>query len=152
MVVFPPDNNADSAAPGGHREDLGLHRSTTHLAHGTIGLQEVGLQEHVEQVAGDALDGVVDGQHVDLLAILDIGTLRNKVCQASAAMDSHWYMMQGARWKTHLVHRDDIAEANAKVLPDHLVNADLGLINGVIRQHDAHGVLALLSLQQGSLA
>lgn len=60
-------------------------------------------------------------------------------------------MMQGARWKTHLVHRDDIAEANAKVLPDHFVDADLGLIDGVIRQHDAHGVLALLALQQRSL-
>ena len=48
----------------------------TDLADGAVGLQEVGLQEGVKQVAGHALDGVVDGQHVDALAILDVSALQ----------------------------------------------------------------------------
>jgi hypothetical protein len=48
----------------------------TDLADGAVGLQEVGLQEGVKQIAGHALDGVVDGQHMDALAVLDIGALQ----------------------------------------------------------------------------
>lgn len=46
------------------------------LTDGAVRLQEVGLQEGVEQVAGHALDSVVDGQHVDALAVLDIRALQ----------------------------------------------------------------------------
>jgi hypothetical protein len=48
----------------------------THLAHGAVGLQEVGLEVHIKQVARDALNGVIDGQHMDALAVLDVRALQ----------------------------------------------------------------------------
>ena len=51
--------------------------SLPHLAHGPVCLQEVGLEEGVKEVAGDALDGVVQGEHVDALAVLDISALKS---------------------------------------------------------------------------
>ena len=42
------------------------------LVDGAVGLHEVRLQEHLEQVARDALDGVVDGEPVNTLAVLDV--------------------------------------------------------------------------------
>ena len=46
-----------------------------HLAHGAVRLEEVGLEVCVEQAAGQALYGVIDGKHVNALAILDVRTL-----------------------------------------------------------------------------
>lgn len=48
----------------------------THLADGAIGLQEVGLEVSIEQVASDALNGVINGQHMDALAVLNVSALR----------------------------------------------------------------------------
>jgi hypothetical protein len=62
-------------APAQPRSLSCLRPRKAHLAHGAVGLQEVGLEEGVEQVAGDALDGVVNGQHVHALAVLDISAL-----------------------------------------------------------------------------
>jgi len=56
------------------------------LTHGPIGLEKIGLKERLKEIASHSLDGVVYWQHVDALAILDIG----------------------AR-----LHIDDIAKANA---------------------------------------
>ena len=43
-----------------------------------VGFQEVGLQKDVKQVACHAFDGVVDGQHVDPLAILHVCALHSR--------------------------------------------------------------------------
>ena len=48
--------------------------------------------------------------------------------------------------RPHLVHRHDVAEAHAQVLAHHLVDADLGLVDRVVGEHDAHRVAALLAL------
>ena len=64
------------------------------LADRTVGLEEVRLEEGLKQVAGDALDGVVDREDVDALAVLDIR----------------------AR-----VDRDDVAEADTQVASDDCV-------------------------------
>lgn len=50
--------------------------SVSHLAHWPVGLQEVGLEEHIKQVPSDALNSVINGQHVDLLAVLHISALQ----------------------------------------------------------------------------
>lgn len=49
----------------------------SHLAYGAVGLQEVGLEEGIKEVAGDPLNAVVNGQHVDALAVLDVGALQD---------------------------------------------------------------------------
>ena len=43
------------------------------FAHGAVRLEEIGLEERLEEVARHALDGVIDGQYVDTLAVLDVG-------------------------------------------------------------------------------
>ena len=78
------------------------------------------LQEDLEQVARDALDGVINGQHVDALAVLDV---------------------------LARVHRHDIAEADAQVVAHDAVHPHFGGLAGVIRQDDAHGLLPALPLE-----
>lgn len=46
-----------------------------YLAHWAVCLQEVWLQENIEEIARHSLNGVINGQHMDALAILDIRTL-----------------------------------------------------------------------------
>ena len=62
-----------------HLELHGAHAAARQervaLADGAVGLEEVGLEVGVEERAGDALDGVVDGEDVDALAVLDVGAL-----------------------------------------------------------------------------
>ena len=48
-------------------EDVTLH-------HWAVGLGEVWLQENVEKIARDALDRVVDWEHVNALSVLDVST------------------------------------------------------------------------------
>ena len=95
------------------------------LVDGSIGLQEVGLQEDLEPVSGQAFDGVIDGQNMDPLPVLDVRTFRD---------------------------RDDVAETNSKVVSDDSVHSDLLVGDGVVAQNDADGLLALLALQQDSVA
>ena len=68
---------------------------------------------------------VVDGEDVDPLAVLDVW----------AALDGH-----------------DVPEADAEVVPDDAVHADLVVRDGVVRQHDAHALLPLLALEEDSVA
>jgi hypothetical protein len=65
------------------------HQEEVPLLHRPVRLCEVGLQVHLEQVAGDALDGVVKRQHVDALGVGHV---------------------------LGLVHRHDVAEAHTQVL------------------------------------
>jgi hypothetical protein len=53
-------------------------QASTYLAHGPVCLQEVWLEEDVKQVACDAFNGVINGQHVDTLAILDVSALQDR--------------------------------------------------------------------------
>jgi len=49
-----------------------LAKKSISFTNGTVCLQEVGLQVHVEKVTSDTLESVIDGQNVDALAIWDI--------------------------------------------------------------------------------
>lgn len=75
------------------RERLCVQPASRTFAKRPIGLEEVGLEIHIEQVARHALDRVVEGQDVDLLAV--------------------WYVLLG-------VDGDDIAQAHAEVLSHNL--------------------------------
>jgi hypothetical protein len=51
------------------------------------------------------------------------------------------------KWpQRHLVNRHDVSQPHAQVLADDLVHANLGLFRGVVSEHDANRVLALLAL------
>ena len=86
---------------------------------GPVGLQEVGLEEDLEPVAGEALDGVVDGEDVDPLAVLDVGA--------------------GGQG-------DDVAESDPEVVSHDAVHADLLVGCGVIAKDNAGSLLPLLAL------
>jgi hypothetical protein len=73
------ESTYDTVVGGVGFDDLELDRSHTTtdeeeiaLADGSVGLEEVRLEVDLEEVSGDALDGVVDGEDVDALSILDI--------------------------------------------------------------------------------
>lgn len=91
------------------------------LVDGPVRLQEVRLEECLEQVAGQSLDGVVKGQHVDALAVLDVRT----------GLD-----------------RDHVRQVDAQVVTHHSVHADTLVRHGLVGQHDAHRLLLALALQQ----
>lgn len=61
----------------------------SHLAHGAVCLQEVGLKVGIKQVARDALNGVVNRQHVDALAILDVSALHRSAPKACGCGCGH---------------------------------------------------------------
>merc|ERR1719267_405892 len=118
----------DAVLVGVGLDDLELHSAHAAaaeeevvLTHGAVGLHEVRLEEDVEEVARDALDRVVDGEDVDALAVLHVGAL---------------------------VHGDDVAEAHLEVLADALVHADLARLARVVREDDAHRVLAAFALEE----
>jgi hypothetical protein len=92
---------------------------------GAVGLQEVGLQESIEQIARETLDGIINRQNVDSLTVLDVGAL---------------------------VNRDDVTESDAKVGADDLVHANLGFLASLIGQNDANSVSSLLALNQNSIS
>lgn len=50
------------------------------------------------------------------------------------------------------MHGDDVAEAHAQVLAHHLVHADLTFLAKLVGENDAHGVLALFTLEQHGVA
>ena len=66
-----------------------------HLPDRPVGFQEVRLQKGVKQVACDALDGVVDGQDMDPLAILHIRALQgSRISDTPLALSiryRHWH-------------------------------------------------------------
>lgn len=53
-------------------------KQEAHLADWAVSLHEVWLQEGVKQAASEALNRVVDGQHMDAQAILDVSTLHDR--------------------------------------------------------------------------
>lgn len=46
-----------------------------HLADWPVGVQKIGFQKGIKEIAGDAFDGVIDRQHMNAFAVLDISTL-----------------------------------------------------------------------------
>lgn len=86
--------------------------------------------------------------------------MRSKRAQAVAATTTATTTKKERQKKTknlktlpsHLVHRNDVAEAHPQVSAHHLVDADARLFAGVVGQHDADGVLALFSLQEDRVA
>ena len=50
-----------------------------YLAHRPVGLCEIWLQEGVEQIACQALNGIIYWQDMDALAILDICALQTQL-------------------------------------------------------------------------
>jgi hypothetical protein len=56
----------------------------THLPDWSVSLEEIWLQVGVKQVACDALNGVINGQYMDALAILHVRALRSKHTQPDA--------------------------------------------------------------------
>ena len=83
--------------------------------------KEVRLEVHVEDVAAQTLDGVVEGQDVDALAVLDIETL---------------------------VHIDEIAKLDAQVVARDLVHLYPALLDIVGAQADQDSVAPLLATIQ----
>lgn len=70
-----------------------------------VGLQEVGLQESIEQIARETLDGIINGQNVHSLTVLDVRAL---------------------------VNGDDVTESDAEVSTDDLVHTNLGFLASLI--------------------
>mmetsp|Transcript_30444 Transcript_30444/g.64131 ORF Transcript_30444/g.64131 Transcript_30444/m.64131 type:complete len:464 (+) Transcript_30444:1281-2672(+) len=112
-----------------HLELDGVHRRADQeqvaLLDGAVGLQEVRLEVHVEEVARHALDGVVQGQDVDALPVGDVAAVG---------------------------HGDDVGEADAQVLADDFVHADAGVVARLVGQDDAHGVAPFLALDEDGVA
>ena len=104
-----------------HRMHGGADQEEVPLLDGPVGLQEVGLEVNVEEVAADPLDGIVQGQDVDALPVRDVPACRD---------------------------RHHVGEAHPQVLADHLVHADVGIVAGVVGEDDADGVPALLALDE----
>ena len=104
-----------------HRMHGGADQEEVPLLDGPVGLQEVGLEVNVEEVAADSLDGIVQGQDVDALPVRDVPACRD---------------------------RHHVGEADPEVLADHLVHADVGIVAGVVGEDDADRVPALLALDE----
>mmetsp|Transcript_33468 Transcript_33468/g.109659 ORF Transcript_33468/g.109659 Transcript_33468/m.109659 type:complete len:203 (+) Transcript_33468:2238-2846(+) len=108
-----------------HRPEAATHQKEVALASRTIGLQEVGLQVRVEEVAREALDGVIQGQDMHALAVRNV----------TARMDGN-----------------DVTEPATEVLAHDLVQADLPIFQVLVGEYDANGVLAFLALDQHIVA
>ena len=82
-------NNAHLELHGPHTaaDDEGVP-----LVDGSVRLEEVWLEVHLEPVAGETLHAVVDGEHVDPLAVLDVG----------AGLDGHHVPEPHPQVVTHL--------------------------------------------------
>ena len=53
-------------------------RGLSYLTNWPVGLQEIRLKECIKQVSRNPFNGVVDGEHVDALAILNVSALPHK--------------------------------------------------------------------------
>ena len=88
---------------------------------GSVRLQEVGLEEHLEPISGKTFNRVVDGQNVDPLSVLDIRAL---------------------------CHRYDIAETHAQIVTNDAIHSNLFCGDGVVAKNDTDGLLSFLSFEQ----
>mmetsp|Transcript_3034 Transcript_3034/g.7689 ORF Transcript_3034/g.7689 Transcript_3034/m.7689 type:complete len:505 (+) Transcript_3034:1102-2616(+) len=95
------------------------------LFHGTVRLQKVRLEVDVEQVAGHALDGIVQWEDVHALPVRDVPTIR---------------------------HGDDVGESHAEIFAHDLVHSDGGVVAGLVGEDDADRIAALLSLDEDRVA
>mmetsp|Transcript_8630 Transcript_8630/g.23423 ORF Transcript_8630/g.23423 Transcript_8630/m.23423 type:complete len:239 (-) Transcript_8630:57-773(-) len=119
-------DDAVVARVGLHDLELDRPHSTAHqkripLPHRPVRLDKVRLEVRIKKAASDPLARVLKRQHVHALSVLDV-----------------WALMD----------RNDIPQTHAKIVPHHLVQTDPPLLDGIIRKHDAHGILALLALQE----
>jgi hypothetical protein len=112
------------------------------LADGTICLAEVGSEEDVEEGAGDTLDCVGDGEDCDTLGLWWVSVME-KIENTRA---THVFDV-GAR-----VDSDDVSVLDTEVVADNTVDAGLTIFKIVVGENDQDGVLALLSLDQNSVA
>ena len=81
-------------------------------------LKEIWLEVNIEDITGETLDRVVEGQDVDALAVLDV--------QAR-------------------VHVDHVAKLDTEVVTCDLVHLDFALLNIVRAQADEHSIVPLLA-------
>lgn len=77
-------------------------------------------EKKIWSVPGQALDRVVHGQYVNALSVFHVG----------ARLD-----------------RDDVRKSDSQIVPDDAVHANLLVRASVVREDDAHGLLATLSLE-----
>eukprot|EP00756_Hemistasia_phaeocysticola_P039905 Hpha_TRINITY_DN16838_c0_g3::TRINITY_DN16838_c0_g3_i6::g.151697::m.151697 len=96
-------------------------REEVSLAHWPVRLEEVRLEEGVEQVTGQSLDSVIDGQHVDTRSVLDV--------------------LAGADER-------EVSQPHPQVRPRLLVHAHLAGFHCVVLKHDTHRRLSALPLEQ----
>jgi hypothetical protein len=112
-----------------HLKLYGTHTTASEeeitLAEGAICLQEVGLQVDIEKASRQTLHRVVDGKHVDSLAILDIG----------------------AR-----VNADDITDTHTQIATDHTVHSNLSISTLVVGQDNANCLSLALAFDNNCVA
>lgn len=104
-----------------HRVHGAAHQKQVPLLHRSVGLQKVRLEVHIEEIAGDALDGVVQRQNMHALTV--------------------WHVAARS-------HRHHVRQTHAEILADRLVHAHVGVVARLVGEHDAHSVLSLLSLDK----
>mmetsp|Transcript_4031 Transcript_4031/g.11812 ORF Transcript_4031/g.11812 Transcript_4031/m.11812 type:complete len:432 (-) Transcript_4031:97-1392(-) len=104
------------------------HEEEVSLRHGAVGLEEIRLEVHFEEVAGDALDRVVQRQDVDALAV-------RHVTGAGRAL-----------------HRNQLTKPHPQVLAHDTVHLHIRVLALVVDQHNAHRLPALLALEQHRVA
>lgn len=88
---------------------------------GICTFEEIGFEVDIENIAAEALDGVIEGQDVYALAVFDVKTL---------------------------VDVDEIAELDSQVVTSDLVHLDSTFLNIVGAQTDQHCIASLLSAMQ----
>jgi len=91
----------------------------------SCGAAPLRLATDLEKVAGDALDGIIDGKNVNAFAIFDVGAG---------------------------LHHNHVTETNTQVFAHSLVHANFALLDCLIREDDTDSILALLSLDEDSIA
>ena len=80
--------------------------------------EEVRFEVHVEDVAAQALNRVIEGQDVNALAVLDVGAL---------------------------VNVDEVSELDTQVVASDLVHLNLALLDVIRAQTDEDGISPLLA-------
>lgn len=108
-----------------HRVHGLAHKEEVSLLDRAVGLEEIWLQVNVEQVAGHSLNGVVNGQHMNTLAVWNVTTR---------------------------VDSNHIAETDAEVLSNDLIHTDIASFTLVVCQHDAYTILASLTFDENSIS
>jgi hypothetical protein len=112
------------------------------LADGSVCLAEVGGEEDVEKGAGDTLNCVGDGEDCNTLGLRWVLALKGD----ENARTTHVFDVGAG------VDGNDVAVLDTEVVADNTVDAGLTILEIVVGENDQDGVLALLSLDQDSIA